>query len=125
MSASSRCGWSLWCQVRKMFESNHSKDVTVDDDGNRQMLFEKFRAVLKVFRTHGQPFATWPDMEDLHGPYDNGNMSTFFKVLGSLRSSNYSVSSIFERLYLPFLLYKHILSFSSLKFLLHLSGVIR
>ena len=63
-----------------MFESNHSKDVTVDDDGNRQMLFEKFRAVLKVSRTPGQPFATWPDMEDLLGLCDIGNISTFFKV---------------------------------------------
>jgi hypothetical protein len=108
-----------------MFESNHSKDVTVDDDGNRQMLFEKFRAVLKVSRTPGQPFATWPDMEDLHGLCDNGNMSAFFKVQGGLKSSNYSVSSVFEKLYFRFLLCAHILSFYSLEFLLHLSGVVR
>ena len=63
-----------------MFESNHSESVTVDDDGNRRVSFEKFRAVLEVFRTSGQTFATWPDMEDLHGLCDNGNMSTFFKV---------------------------------------------
>ena len=63
-----------------MFESNNSKDVAVDDDGNRRVSFEKFRAVLKVFRTPGQPFATWPDMQDLHGLCDNGNISTFFKV---------------------------------------------
>ena len=108
-----------------MFESNHSKDVTVDDDGNRRVSFEKFRAVLKVFRTSGQTFATWPDVEDLHGLCDNGNMSAFFKVLGGLKSSNYSVSSIFEKLYFRFLLCAHILSFYSLKCLLHLSGVVR
>jgi len=71
-----------------MFESNHSKDVTVNDDGNRRVSFEEFRAVLKVFHTPGQPFGTWPDMEILHGLCDNGNMSTFFKVQGGLKGSN-------------------------------------
>jgi hypothetical protein len=78
-------------QVRKLFESNHSRDVAVDDDGNRRVSFEKFRAVLKVFRTPGQPFATWPDITDLHGLCDNGNISTFFKVAAKTKHARVCV----------------------------------
>jgi len=64
--------------------------------------FEKFRAVLKVFRTPGQPFATWPDMQDLHGLCDHGNICTFFKVTtkGGLKSLNYFVSSVLKWIFL-------------------------
>ena len=72
-------------EVRKLFESSKSRDVTVDEEGNRRLTFEKFRGVLKMFRTPGQPFATWDSMMDLYELCDNGNIKVFFQACYSSR----------------------------------------
>jgi len=55
-------------ELTRLFEQPGGRDVVADlqNPAVRRVSFDKFRAVLKSFRTPGQPFFTWDDIRYLH-----------------------------------------------------------
>mmetsp|Transcript_286 Transcript_286/g.349 ORF Transcript_286/g.349 Transcript_286/m.349 type:complete len:1072 (-) Transcript_286:246-3461(-) len=84
-------------ELTRLFEhgaNSTNNEIMVDQEDPRikRVKFEKFRAVLKDFRSPGQPFLTWNDIRELHSLCDDGNMKVFFQVLFAKSDQEFNAS---------------------------------